>query len=80
MHYAISSHIAVQFIVPNYGLWVNFNKCTHLKAKDSYNKMPRQIFWYNRWDSASSMFVNNAIDTFDILLHKNLYGLKIMHL
>ena len=31
---------------------------------------------YNRWDSASNMFANNAIDTFDALLRKNIYGLK----
>ena len=73
-------HIVVQFIVPNYGIWLmlwdNFNKCTYLKAKVAYNNMHRQIVLYNRWDSASSMFVYNAIDTLDILLHKNIYGLK----
>ena len=36
--------------------------------------MHRQILGYNRRDSASSMFANNAIDTFDALLRKNIYG------
>ena len=38
--------------------------------------MHRRILGYNRRDSASSMFANNAIDTFDALLRKNIYGLK----
>ena len=57
-------------------LWVNFNKGSYLKAKVAYNNMHRQIFGFNRRDSASSMFANNAIDTFDALLRKNIYGLK----
>ena len=46
------------------------------KAKVAYNNMHRRILGYNRRDSASSMFANNAIDTFDALLRKNIYGLK----
>ena len=38
--------------------------------------MHRRILGYNRRDSANSMFANNAIDTFDALLRKNIYGLK----
>ena len=57
-------------------LWVNFNKSSYLKARVAYNNMRRQILGYSRWDSASSMFANNAIDTFDALLRKNIYGLK----
>ena len=57
-------------------LWVNFNKGSYLKAKVAYNNRHRQILGYNRWDSASSMFANNAIDTFDALLRKNIYGFK----
>ena len=38
--------------------------------------MHRRILGYNRRDSASNMFANNAIDTFDALLRKNIYGLK----
>ena len=33
------------------------------------------IYPGNRWDSASSMLANNATDTFDALLRKNIYGL-----
>ena len=40
------------------------------------NNRHRQILGYNRRDSMSSMFANNAIDTFDALLRKNIYGLK----
>ena len=43
-------------------LWVNFNKGSYLKAKVAYNNMHRRILGYNRRDSASSMFANNAID------------------
>ena len=57
-------------------LWVNFNKGSYLKAKVAYNNMHTRILGYNRRDSASSMFANNAIDTFDALLRKNIYGLK----
>ena len=38
--------------------------------------MHRRILGYSRWDSAGSMFANNAFDAFDALLHKNIYGLK----
>ena len=58
-------------------LWVNFNKGSYLKVKVAYNNMHRRILGYNRRDSASSMFANNAIDTFDALLRKNMYGLKL---
>ncbi|KAK2192621.1 hypothetical protein NP493_26g07049 [Ridgeia piscesae] len=57
-------------------LWVNFNKGSYLKAKSEVNNMHRRILGYNRRDSASSMFGNNAIDTFDALLRKNIYGFK----
>ena len=53
-------------------LWVNF--ISYLKANVAYNNMHRRILGYNRRDSASSMFANNAIDTFDALLRKNIYG------
>ena len=48
-------------------LWVNVNKGSYLKAKVAYNNMHRRILGYNRRDSASSMFANNAIDTFDLI-------------
>ena len=38
--------------------------------------MHRRILGYSRRDSASGMFANNAIDTFDALLRKNIYGFK----
>ena len=56
--------------------WVNFNKGTCLQAKVAYNNMHKRMLGYNRWDSASNMFVNNAIDTFDVLLRKNMIGFK----
>ena len=55
-------------------LWVNFDKGSYLKAKIAYNNMHRRILGYSRRDSASNMFANNAIDTFDALLRKNIYG------
>ena len=57
-------------------LWVNSNKGSYLKANVAYNNMHRRILGYSRLDSASSMFANNAIDTFDALLRRNIYGLK----
>ena len=57
-------------------LGVNFNKGSYLKAEVAYSNMHRRILGYNRRDSASSMFADNAIDTFDALLRKNSYGLK----
>ena len=38
--------------------------------------MHRRILGYSRRDSASCMFANNAIDTFDAVLRKNIYDLK----
>ena len=37
--------------------------------------MHRRILGYSRRDSASGMFANNPIDTFDTL-RKNIYGFK----
>ena len=53
-------------------LWVYFNKGSYLKTKVAYNNIHRRILGYNRRDSASSMFANNAIDTFNALLRKNI--------
>ena len=38
--------------------------------------MHRRILGYNRWDSASNMFVSNAIDNFDASLRKNIYRFR----
>ena len=57
-------------------LWVNFNKGSYVKINVAYNTMNRRIVGYSRRDSASSMFANNAIDTIDALLCKNIHGLK----
>ena len=45
-------------------------------VKAAYNNMYRRILGYNKWDSASNMFVNNAIDNFDANLRKNIYRFK----
>ena len=42
--------------------------------------MHRRILGYSRRDSASGMFANNAIDTFDALLRKNIYGLHFFNI
>ena len=52
------------------------NKSTYLKLKVAYNNIHRKILGYNRWDSASCMFVNNIIVTFDALLSKNIDGFR----
>ena len=57
-------------------LWINFNKDSYLKGKVTYNNMHRRIWGYSRLDSSGGMFTKNAIDTFDVLLRKNIYGLK----
>ena len=38
--------------------------------------MHRRILGYYRWNSASCIFVNNAIDSFDVIMGKNIYDLK----
>ena len=53
-------------------IWVNFKKSTYAKLKVAYNNMHRRILGYNRWDSASNMFVSNAIDNFDASLRIDL--------
>ena len=77
--YARSNSIIRKFLFHAYccttyccQLWVNFNKGSYLKAKVAYNNMHRRILGYSRRDSASGMFANNAIDTFDALLRKNI--------
>ena len=56
-----------------YQLSVNFKK--YLCNNVAYNNMHRRILGYNRWDSASNMFVNNTIDNFDANLRKNFFRL-----
>ena len=60
-----------------YPLWINFNKGTYFKAKVAYYNMHKRILGYQRWDSVSSRFVSNAIDTFYVLMHKNIYDFKM---
>ena len=74
LNYICFMHIVVQLIVANYGLTLKAK--LYLKAKVAYNNMHRRILGYSRRDSASDMFASNAIDTFDALLHKNIYGFK----
>ena len=62
--YICFMRIVVQLIVA-----VNFNKGS------AYNNCIR-ILGYSRRDSASGMFANNGIDTFDALLRKSIYGFK----
>ena len=38
--------------------------------------MHRRISGYSRRDSANGMYANNTIDTFHVLLRKNIYGFK----
>ena len=57
-------------------IFLSFNKGSYFKAKVAYNNMHRRIWGYSQRDSASGMFANNAIDTFDALLLKNIYGFK----
>ena len=45
-----------------------------MKAKVACNNILTRIL--TRWESASSMFVNNAIDIFNVLMRKNIHGLN----
>ena len=41
-----------------------------------YRRRAVTILGSSRWGSASSMFVNNAIDTFHVLRRKNMSGIE----
>ena len=59
-------------------LWLKFNKDIYLKAKVPKKNTRRWILGHHRWDSASNIFVNNANDTFDVILRMNIYGFLII--
>jgi hypothetical protein len=51
-------------------LWRTTTKQALSKLRVAYNNIYRRILGYNKWDSASNMFVSHRIDSFDARLRK----------
>ncbi len=54
-------------------LWVCYSKLNINKIRVAYNNVIRKLLGYSRRDSASAMYVNNRIDSFDCRLRKIIY-------
>ena len=54
-------------------VWCNYTKQCMSKLRVAYNNIYRNILGFKRHDSASAMFVNNHIDTFEARFRKTCY-------
>jgi hypothetical protein len=52
-------------------LWCDYSKKSISKIRVAYNNVFRNVLGYNRYDSASSMFVSNTIDGFGARIRKS---------
>ena len=55
-------------------LWTHYNKASFSKIRVAYNDLYRKILHVSRRSSASAMFVNNNIPTFECLIRRNIFS------
>ena len=55
-------------------LWTHYNKASFSKIRVAYNDLYRKILHVSRRSSASAMFVNNNIPTFECLIHRDIFS------
>ena len=55
-------------------LWTHYNKASFSKTRIAYNDLYRKILHVSRRSSASSMFVNNNIRTFECLIRRDIFS------
>ena len=54
-------------------LWTHYNKASFSKIRVAYNDLYRKILHVSRRSSASAMFVNNNIPTFECLIRRDYF-------
>ena len=54
-------------------LWTHYNKASFSKIRVAYNDLYRKILHVSRRSSASAMFVNNNIPTFECLIRRDIF-------
>ena len=57
-------------------LWSVYIKVIYKKAVGIYNNVNRNLFKMNRGDSISAIFVLNNIDSFNVLVRKDVYAFR----
>ena len=55
-------------------LWTHYNKASFSKIRVAYNDLYRKILHVSRSSSASAMFVNNNIPTFECLIRRDIFS------
>ena len=55
-------------------LWTHYNKASFSKIRVAYNDLYRKILHASRRSSASAMFVNNYIPTFECLIRRDIFS------
>ena len=55
-------------------LWTHYNKASFSKIRVAYNDLYRKILHVSRRSSASAMFVNNNIPTFERLIRRDIFS------
>ena len=55
-------------------LWTHYNKASFSKIRVAYNDLYRKNFHVSRRSSASAMFVNNNIPTFECLIRRDIFS------
>ena len=55
-------------------LWTHYNKASFSKIRVAYNDLYRKILHASRRSSASAMFVNNNIPTFECLIRRDIFS------
>ena len=57
-------------------LWWSFNVSTVLKFKYCYNKCVKRFFGYNKYDSATAVFMELKLPTANTVLHNHTFLFK----
>ena len=55
-------------------IWCKYTKKLYYQMEVAYNKVFRRLFGYDRFSSASQMFVENRVDNFGACMRRLIYG------
>ena len=57
-------------------IWCKYTKKQYHQIEVAYNNVFRRLFGYDRFSSASNMFVDNRVDKFEARMRKLIYGFR----
>lgn len=57
-------------------LWCEYTKKQYKQLQVAYNNVFRKLLGYDRFCSASDMFVTNRVDTFDVRIRRLIFGFR----